>query len=176
MAIEEARSQQKWSYKAGTSLVATAFLVSGLTGLMSGKLAKVDYHHCYYVVMERFCGGADLNPTAEALEASYIYFNFVFHLHRLLLVALSFIIVQEQKMEAASSLGSGLLLLDLILFSNPMMSAEYIESTHVLKHLLKQLALIGICFMLKTHGKDPYHRPLQCKFPALASQVADFVR
>lgn len=80
-------------YQAGTLILAAALLIDGLSGIMQSRTAKIDYQRCEYIIMERLFGGNDLAPSKEALEDSFGYFNFVYHSMKMLMIALSFIIV-----------------------------------------------------------------------------------
>jgi hypothetical protein len=74
-------------------LLASAFLINGLVGLMQSRAAKVEFHRSHYIVTERLFGGMELNPTNQMLEESFVYFNFVYHLAKMLMIALSFVIL-----------------------------------------------------------------------------------
>ena len=86
-------AEKKWTYNAGRLLLALSFLINGLTGLMQSRAAKVEFHRSHYIVTERLFGGVDLNPTNQRLEESFVYFNFVYHLVKILMIALSFAII-----------------------------------------------------------------------------------
>ncbi len=78
----------------GSLIFAAALLLDGISGLTLSKTAKLDFQRCFYIVIERFTGGVDLEPTQTSLESIYFYFNFVFNLQKLLKLALSYMIVQ----------------------------------------------------------------------------------
>lgn len=79
-------------YQMGAVLLALSFLIDGLSGLTLSKLAKADFQRCFYVVIERFSGGVDLEPNSQSLESIYVYFNFVFNLQKVLMIGLSYMI------------------------------------------------------------------------------------
>ena len=100
--------------------MAGAFLIDGVSGLMLSRTAKADFHRCFYVIIERFFGGDDLNPSNVSLDSSFVYFNFAWSLQKMLLVALSFLLIQRQQMDSAAMLAVGLITTDCLLFTNPM--------------------------------------------------------
>ena len=116
----EDKRTASYSFHMGRVLLAAAFLINGLYGLMESKKAKHDFHRCYHVVIERFFGGSDLEPTEESLAQTYVFFNCVFNVQKMLMVALSFILVQGHKRNAACTMGICLVLCDMIFFTNPI--------------------------------------------------------
>ena len=76
--------KKEFCFRAGTFLLAIAFFVSGISGIMLPRLSKIDFHRCQYVVMEKMFFGDDLNPDAASLESNLAFFNFMFNLNRML--------------------------------------------------------------------------------------------
>lgn len=101
-------------------LLAGAFLLDGVSGLMLSRTAKADFHRCFYIMIERFFGGDDLMPDNASLESGFVYFNFAWSLQKMLLVALSFLLIQRQQMDTAAMLAIGLITTDCLFFTNPM--------------------------------------------------------
>jgi len=89
-------SEQRITYQMGCYLLAFAFLMNGLAGLVQSTIAKHDFQRCQYVMFERLFGGTDLNPTRDTLEQSFIYFAFVYHIQKLLMITFSVMLVQNQ--------------------------------------------------------------------------------
>ena len=110
----------KRSFTYGRLLLAAAFLLNGLSGLMLSKASKLEFLRCYYIVMERFFGGVDLDPTQQKLEENYVLFNFIFQIIKMLMVALSYLVLMGHKMEVVSLLGAGLVLWDIAFYTNPI--------------------------------------------------------
>ena len=88
-------SEQRITYQMGCYLLAFAFLMNGLAGLVQSTIAKHDFQRCQYVMFERLFGGTDLNPTRDTLEQSFVYFAFVYHIQKLLMIAFSIMLVQN---------------------------------------------------------------------------------
>ena len=76
-------------------MLAFAFLLNGLSGLMQSTVAKHEFHKCQHVMFERLFGGTDLNPSKDTLEQSFVYFIFIYHLQKLLMIVFSVMIVQN---------------------------------------------------------------------------------
>ena len=115
-------------YQFGAMIVAFSFLIDGICGLTLSKTAKLDFQRCFYVVIERFAGGVDLEPSHASIESIYFYFNFVFNLDKLLKISLFYLILQGRHLTTASSLGLFLTVLDMILFTNPIAQASHTET------------------------------------------------
>ena len=114
------REELRYRYQQGRYLLALSFFLSGISGLNFSYTARQDFHRCWHVVCERVFGGTDLIPTRESLEASLVYFNSIYSLHKLLMVALSCLIVLGERLEVASQFAFGLILFEAVFFTNPL--------------------------------------------------------
>lgn len=84
---------QKNSYQAGSLILAIAFLINGLIGLTQSRTAKLDFHRCHYIVSETLFFGDDFSPSRETLDQNFVLFGFIYHLQKVGMVVLSFMIV-----------------------------------------------------------------------------------
>lgn len=143
----------KARYQGGSLLLAVAYLTNGLVGLTSTLEAKYDLHRCYYIVIETILGGQNLKPSIQELEDNQSFFLFIFHLHKIVMIALCFMIVQGTHLKLGAQLGAILTLWDMIFFTNPFYQATEMDTTTMTKLWLKQIAFIGVSLLLATHGK-----------------------
>eukprot|EP00354_Favella_ehrenbergii_P005464 CAMPEP_0170457560 /NCGR_PEP_ID=MMETSP0123-20130129/4813_1 /TAXON_ID=182087 /ORGANISM="Favella ehrenbergii, Strain Fehren 1" /LENGTH=176 /DNA_ID=CAMNT_0010721397 /DNA_START=1 /DNA_END=531 /DNA_ORIENTATION=+ len=147
-------SSGKLTYLMGSYVLAFAFFLNGAIGLTLTRTAKQDFNRCQHVMFERLFGGSDLNPSPGTLEGSYVFFNFVFITHRLMMVALAYLIVQARQLELAGTLGFGLVAWDALFFTNPLLQVSDTERANMTKLLVKQVAFVGVCLLLTTYGKQ----------------------
>ena len=56
-----------------------------------------------------------------------MYFGAFFLIHRLLVVVLSFLIFQAKYLESARMLGLGLVIIDIVFFTNPLLQTSESE-------------------------------------------------
>ena len=88
---------QKQCYQVGSLLLAISFLINGLAGLTQSKTAKQDFHRSHYIMLETIFMGRDFDPTRKTLDENFLAFSFMYHLQKILMLILSFLIVVYNK-------------------------------------------------------------------------------
>ena len=141
-------SEQRQIYQIGQYIVAAAFLFDGLVGLTLSSTAKQEFHRCQFVMLERFFGGDRLNPSDQNLADNFYYFSAIFLIHRLLMIAFGYLVVQQQYCETSGLLGAGLVIWDVVFFTNPLQQPTAPGSFLITKLLFKQMVILSICLFL----------------------------
>ena len=98
--------------------------------------------------------GKNFDPEQETQNENFVLLiSFIYHAQKILMLVLSFLIVQSNQLDWATLIGVGLTAWDMIFFTN-FTNANKADTISMVKLFLKQIAVIGICLLVATHGKE----------------------
>ena len=107
-------------------------------------------------MLEKLAGGSNFTPDDETLSQNFVFFSFLYHTQKILMLVLSFLVVQGNQLDGAALLGVGLTAWDMIFFTNFTCMESFPDTISMSKLLLKQITVIAICLLVATHGKDTF--------------------